>query len=164
ADLSFLEVATVGGAEKYMLVEFPLNDIPRGYDRELRNLVNSGITPIIAHPERNALIMRKPAMIGQLIDIGALIQLNTGSLTGSFGRQTRMLAQNLLKRGWVHVIASDAHSANHRGPGLVSAVYAAEEVVGAVNARRLVQDNPEMIVEGVPWPKKESLMFSFGGV
>ncbi len=151
AGIAHLDVATIGAKGRYMLVEFSLVDIPKGFDRELKNIRSSGIVPIIAHPERNAAAIKRPALVRQMMDCGALIQMNAGSLTGSFGRTVRNMARNLLKRGWVHVIASDSHGINHRGPGLQAAVSAAAEIIGAANARRLVVENPRIIVEGLPW-------------
>jgi protein-tyrosine phosphatase len=164
ADLAYLEVATIGGAGRYMLVEFSLGDIPKGFDRELKNLRKEGIIPIVAHPERNAAVLRRPSLIGQMVSCGALIQINAGSITGSFGKQVKKLAHNLLKRGWVHVIASDAHSAFQRGPGLEAAVSAAEEILGAAKSRRLVNDHPGIIVEGLPWIEGETLEYTIGGM
>jgi len=98
-----------------------------------------------------------------MVDAGALIQINAGSLTGLFGRAVKKLAHNLLKRGWVHVIASDAHSVNHRGPDLRAAVFAASDTIGVAKAGRLVWDNPRTIVEALPSPGRETLEFITGG-
>ncbi len=163
-DIVHHEIATIGALGRYMLVEFSLMDIPRGFERELKVLQKNDVIPIIAHPERNAAAIRKPALIRQMIDAGALIQVNAGSLTGLFGRTIKNMAYNLLKRGWVHVIASDAHGVNHRGPGLKEAVSTAAEVVGVANARRFVDENPRIIIEGLPWPGRKRSEFIFGGV
>lgn len=164
-NLSFLtqyEAATINGNGRYMLIEFSLVDVPGGFEKELKALHKNGVTPIVAHPERNAAALRKPSLIKQMIDAGALVQLNAGSITGLFGRTVRKMAHNLLKRGWVHTIASDAHSTNHRGPDLRAAVSAASDMIGVANAGRLVLDNPRIIVEGWPWPGKETSEFLLG--
>ncbi|TKJ40387.1 hypothetical protein CEE37_08680 [candidate division LCP-89 bacterium B3_LCP] len=164
AELVHHEVATLNGTGKYMLVEFSLTDIPKGFERELVNLRSQGVVPIIAHPERNIAALKKPSFIGRMIDAGGLIQLNSGSLTGSFGRPVRKLAHNLLKRGWVHFIASDTHGLNHRGPGLEAAISAAADVIGMAEARRLVDEYPEVVIEGREWPDNKALVSSVGGV
>lgn len=163
-ELVHLEVSTIDAGGLYMLIEFSLTDVPRGFERELKDLQRNGIIPIVAHPERNAAAIRRPNLIKQMIDAGALIQVNAGSLTDLFGRTVKNMAYNLLKRGWVHVIASDAHSHIHRGPGLQEALSAAAEVVGVANARRLVEENPRKIVEGIPWSKRKQLEVVTGGV
>ncbi len=163
SDLVRYEVATINGSGRYMLVEFSLIDIPVGFDKELKRLQNKGVIPVIAHPERNAAALRKPSLIKQMVNAGALIQINAGSLTGLFGRAVKKLAHNLLKRGWVHVIASDAHSINHRGPDLRAAISAASDTIGVAKAGRLVWDNPRAIIEALPLPGRETLEFITGG-
>jgi protein-tyrosine phosphatase len=163
SELTGYESATINGTGRYMLVEFSLIDIPRGFDREMKSLQDRGVIPIVAHPERNASILKRPSLVGQMIEAGALIQLNSGSLTGLFGRAVKKLAQNLLKRGWVHVIASDAHDPDKRGPDLRAAVSAAANFVGVANAGRLVRDNPQIIIEGLPWSGKKNMEFITGG-
>lgn len=148
------DAGTLNGTRKYLLVEFPLGDIPKMYDRELLSLAKMGIVPVIAHPERNAVILDKPAIAGKIVKMGALLQINSGSLTGMFGRTVRKLAQYLLKMGWVHIIASDMHSFN-RGPELTPAVDAAAEVIGSAAARRLVTWNARIILDGLPWSENE---------
>ena len=164
SDLVQYEVATINNTGCYMLVEFSLLDLPKGYERELKNLQKHGIIPIVAHPERNVMALKRPSLIGSMIEAGALIQLNAGSVTGSFGRRVKKLAHYLLKRGWVHFIASDAHSLNHRGPDLQAAVSVAANLIGVAAASRLVLDHPQIVVEGLPWPGKESLVSIAGGM
>ncbi|MCX6639015.1 MAG: hypothetical protein NTW14_00825 [bacterium] len=163
ADLLQFEAATLNGTGKYMLVEFPLIDIPKSFDRELKDLRKEGVTPVIAHPERNALVLKRPAIVGKMIEEGALIQMNAGSITGHFGRTVKKMAQNLLKRGWVHVIASDAHGLVHRGPDLQEALEIASDEIGVAAARRLVMENPQTIIEGLPWTGAKTLCSIAGG-
>lgn len=163
SDIVHLESATLNGTGRYLLTEFPFMDIPRGFERELTGLVRAGIIPIVAHPERNGLVINQPALVGKMVEAGALIQLNAGSLTGAFGRTVKKVAHCLLKRGWVHFIASDTHGLNHRGPDLQAAVDAAAEVIGAANASRLVRDNPECVICGLPLRKETGLETIAGG-
>jgi protein-tyrosine phosphatase len=146
------DAATLNGTRRYMLVEFPMGDIPKGYEKELISMARCSITPVIAHPERNALIISKPALAGKIVEAGALLQLNTGSLTGQFGSTIRKVAQILLKKGWVHVIASDAHDPVKRGLDLREAAAEAAEIIGAAAAGRLVADYPRLLLEGKSLP------------
>jgi protein-tyrosine phosphatase len=146
------EAATLNGTRRYMLVEFPMGDIPKGYERELADMARFSLIPVIAHPERNALVIGKPALAGKMVEAGALLQMNTGSLTGHFGSTIRKVAQILLKKGWVHALASDTHDPIKRGPDLRMALAEAAEIIGAAAAGRLVADNPRLIVEGKSLP------------
>ena len=50
----------------------------------------------------------------KLINMGALIQMNAGSLLGHFGNPVRKIAHTMLKKELVHVVASDAHNSGSR--------------------------------------------------
>ncbi|RJP80384.1 MAG: phosphotransferase [Candidatus Zixiibacteriota bacterium] len=152
SDYLCFPAATLNNTRRYMLVEFSLGDIPRGWEREIAAMRKNGVIPVLAHPERNAVVIGKPALVGKMVAEGALIQMNAGSLTGQFGSAVKKVAQILLRKGWVHVIASDSHSAEHRGPDLRKAVDVAAGEIGAAAAGRLVQENPWFILKGGPWP------------
>lgn len=158
------DIATINQTGRYMLVEFSLLDLPREFDRELKDLRQDGVIPIIAHPERNMAVIKRPSLIHRMIKAGALIQLNSGSITGSFGRRVKKLAYNLLKGGWVHFIASDAHSVNHRGPDLQMAVSVVANLIGVTAASRLVLDHPQIVVDGLPWHDEKSQVTFIGGI
>ena len=54
----------------------------------------------------------------------------------------------MLKKGWVHILATDAHWVDDRPPLLSAARRAAVRYVGEEAARRLVIDNPRAIIDG----------------
>jgi len=152
AELIQFEAATINASRRYMLIEFPMGDIPRGFEGELNALRDAEIIPITAHPERNGKVLKSPALVQEMVEAGALIQLSAGSLTGAFGRSVKKLAHNLLAMGLAHFLASDAHSLGHRGPDLRGALDAASAIVGVAEARRLVEENPRIVLSGLPWP------------
>ena len=65
-----------------------------------------------------------------MIRMGCLGQVTAMSLTGGFGPEVKQLAEDLLIHRLVHLIASDAHSTDHRPPILTPAVKAASKWVG----------------------------------
>ena len=74
--------------------------------------------------------------------------MTAGSLTGAYGETAQEVAEDLLRRGLVHVLASDGHAARgDRAPLLSHGVEAAAKVVGVRAARRMVEDIPLAIVE-----------------
>ena len=83
-----------------------------------------------------------------MIRAGCLGQITAMSLTGGFGGEVKRAAQNLLKSRLVHFIASDAHSVNGRVPVLSFAVQAAARIVGEEEARKMVTEYPQAILEG----------------
>jgi len=131
----------------YLLVELPATFIPSYTERVLYELQLQGITPIIAHPERNAGFAGDPSLLFQLVSKGVLVQITAGSLTGMFGRTVQKTAFLFLNSGLSHLIASDAHSSSHRTPVLSVAARAVEHRLGAGAANCLVLDNPRRIIE-----------------
>ncbi|HMG34441.1 MAG TPA: CpsB/CapC family capsule biosynthesis tyrosine phosphatase [Blastocatellia bacterium] len=136
----------------YVLVEFPHMVVPPGSERPLFELLNQNIKPIIAHPERNQQLMSDPQRFYDLVEIGVLGQLDTGSLTGQFGKQVRQTAEILLENGLVHFLASDCHNTRNRLPGLSKAMSLAAELVGEEYAQAMTLENPAAVLEGNPIP------------
>lgn len=137
----------------YVLVEFPVFGIPPGFDALFFELRLLGARIVIAHPERYHAVQRNPEALRPLVDLGALVQITASSLTGQFGHPARKCAQALLRQGLVHVLASDAHSAEGRPPELLKAVSAAAALLQSEEAAcRLVRDNPVAILLGEELP------------
>jgi protein-tyrosine phosphatase len=153
------EALTIGDGGKYLLVEFPFQAIPYRAEVALFELMARGITPIISHPERNQEFARRPQRYGAMIHTGCLGQVTAMSLSGGFGDQVRHVAEKMLRAGWIHFIASDAHSLEERPPVLSEGVKRAEKLVGREAAHKMVNDYPRAVLEGrtpkVPAPSKE---------
>jgi protein-tyrosine phosphatase len=132
----------------YVLVEFPHSLVPPGSDRVLFELITNGFRPVIAHPERNQLLMTEPDRFYALVDNGVLGQLDAGSITGQFGKRVLRAARVMLESGLVHAIASDCHNTRNRLPGLSAALEAAGDIVGQEYATAMVSANPGAIVRG----------------
>ena len=109
-------------------------------------LLNQQIRPLIAHPERNADVLRRLDKIYPFIEQGCLLQITSRSLTGGFGLQTQQCAHQLLEKGWVNVIASDAHNQSYRPPDLESGRVAAAKIIGEAATWELVHDTPARII------------------
>jgi len=104
-----------------LLIEFPPAHIPKSAEAVFHELSLIGVTPVIAHPERNAVIADDPGRLTRLIEIGAMAQVTAGSIVGRFGRRVQSACDELFERGLVRFIASDAHSVEGRPPELAAA-------------------------------------------
>jgi protein-tyrosine phosphatase len=142
----------------YVLVEFPHQVVPLGSERALFELMSNQVRPIIAHPERNHLLMAEPERFYELVEMGALGQVDTGSVTGQFGKKVQQAAHLMLEHGLIHFIASDCHNTRNRLPGMSEAVRAAADIVGQEYARAIAEDNPAAVVEGKPIPVRPAAM------
>jgi protein-tyrosine phosphatase len=137
-------------SKQYLLVELSDYGIPPQIGDTFRRFETVGIIPIITHPERNALLQRRPERVLEWVDSGCLVQVTASAITGSWGDAARRIAMWLLENDAVHVLASDAHDDRHRKPILSEARDVVGQRFGADLALELVRDNPEAILNG--WP------------
>jgi protein-tyrosine phosphatase len=151
-DLGPDNVLTLGGNGRYFLLEFPYEALPPHADDFVRMLVGRGLTPIVTHPERTASLQREWSALGPLVGEGALVQVTAGSLLGHFGPAAAAVATRLLREGWVHLLASDAHWSHERVPHLAEGRDAAARIVGAQAAAALVEAHPRAVLEGRDLP------------
>lgn len=142
---------TIAGGP-YALIEFPHSVVPPGSHHPLFELMSNQIRPIIAHPERNIMLMSEPERFYELVEMGVLGQADVGSFTGQFGKKVQEAAKTMLEHGLLHIIASDCHNTRNRLPGLSAAVAVVADLVGDDYARAMSKDNPAAVVEGKPIP------------
>jgi protein-tyrosine phosphatase len=100
----------LAGNPSCLLVETPYRGWPLPFVEGLARLVDEGITPVLAHPERNDDVQREPQLVRRLVERGAVVQVTASSLTGALGRSSRVAARELLDLGLAHLVASDAHA------------------------------------------------------
>ena len=139
----------LGGNPAYVLLEFPYVGWPLALAGRVHDLVARGVTPVLAHPERNADVQAQPERLRPLVLGGALVQVTAASLDGRTGKRTRQAGLVLVRAGLAHLVASDAHTSAVRGIGLTEAARA---VGDAALARWLTVDVPGAIVGGGPLP------------
>lgn len=148
------QVPWLGSLDGYQLVllELPHSHIPPGTDKLVKWCLQRNIRPVIPHPERNKDVIRDLEKIAPLVKLGCLLQVTAGAVAGGFGWAARKRARQLLKRGWVSFLASDAHNTRHRIPDLEPGRAAAAAIVGEEESWRLVRENPGKIV---PDPRQD---------
>lgn len=96
-------------AGKYMMLEFPDDDVPHYTNRMIFDLQQRGIVPVVVHPERNTKIMAEPELLYQLLEKGCLSQITASSYVGTFGKKVERFSRQLIKSGQGYIFASDAH-------------------------------------------------------
>lgn len=102
------QACTLAGS-RYILVEF-LPDESWHYIRNgLYELACDGYRPIVAHVERCMALAVDAERIRELTGSGCYIQVNAGSVMGTFGFEMKRTARRLLKEQLVHFVATDAH-------------------------------------------------------
>jgi protein-tyrosine phosphatase len=136
----------------YLLVEFADFAIPKATTEIFSRMLSGGLRPIITHPERNPLLQRRIADLESWVSMGCLLQVTSGSWSGRFGRQAETTVVDLMRRGLVHVVASDAHDCRHRPPVLQSAHRDLAAEYGIETADLLFKEHPAAILAGAKLP------------
>ena len=134
----FPALTTLNGTH-YLLVEMPGVAIPdymeysvldQEFEDEQARQSFLRLQVIIAHPERNAEVMKDWKRCVPLVDQGYILQVNLGSLIGMHGRHARKAAEKLLKTGYADLVSTDAHNAEQMRQILRSSPKALRKIVG----------------------------------
>ena len=157
------EAVSLNGS-RYVLVEIDFLQYPHYADEAMFQIQLLGMTPVLAHPERQATIQERPELLARLVERGVVSQITGGSLLGQFGRKPHKSAEQLLKLNLVHLVASDGHSPGpYRPPVLSEATRALERLMGEEAARLLALENPYAVAHDgsvrLPEPKPSRRKF-----
>jgi protein-tyrosine phosphatase len=140
------ELPRIGNGQA-VLIEMPVAVVPPRIAETLFRVRASGLIPILAHPERNEELQRRPGLARDWFDTGAALQLDAESLLGLWGRDARACAEAVLRAGLYSAVASDAHSVDRRPPRLREALERVSALVDG-EALRLVNDGPRALLAG----------------
>ena len=133
----------------YLLLELPHSHVPQGYDKFINWLAKQNIKVIIPHPERNRDIQANPFYIERLKQLGCAFQLTASSIDGAWGQTAKNISIDMLKKGLVTYVASDAHSVKRRPPILSKAKQIVSELIGQNDAHDLFFTNPKRLTESL---------------
>ncbi len=99
--------------QKEVLVEFSMLYEPPMLAEAIFKLQGAGYKPIIAHPERYLFFHNDLKRFREFRDRGCLLQLNMLSVTGYYGKNIKMVADELLSKGMYDYCGSDMHHERH---------------------------------------------------
>ena len=102
--------------------------------------------PVIAHAERYEVFINKPELLAEFRNMGALIQINAGSVTGHEGIKAKKLCKRIIKDHLVDIIASDSHNLTDRQCRMKECRDYVAKKFGEDRARRLLEENPGRIL------------------
>lgn len=131
--LTDAELATIAqgpAGRRWVLLEGPIAGATlEEFDATADEIIRRGYGLVIAHPERSPDLVAPNGGLGRRLLHGAQIQVNASSISGFHGERARSAGLDLVKRGLVTALASDAHGAD-RPPRLTEAV----DLLGAAHA------------------------------
>jgi protein-tyrosine phosphatase len=140
----------LGGNPQLLLLEMPYYGWPLSLSHQCDRLLQSGIVPVLAHPERNPAVTDHTRELAQLVRSGVIVQLTAAAVDGRLGRSAASCTRLLLDQELAHLISSDAHSPGLREAGLSAA--AAE--VGGELGHWLTSAVPAALLAGAPLPPR----------
>jgi tyrosine-protein phosphatase YwqE len=97
--------------DNYVLFEFSFVSKPPNALPVILRMIELGYKPVLAHPERYPYMDMEEYK--NLRDWGCNLQLNTISLTGYYGKETKRIAEGLVDNELVDFISSDMHNLRH---------------------------------------------------
>lgn len=139
------KIITLNGSD-YLLAEFPFDEKASSAYRKAALLRAEGYKPIIAHPERYGFIIEQVDAAATLKEIGCLLQINKGSLKGTFGERVAFTAHRIVSQRMADFVASDAHSPYKRTPHLLDVHEIISTLYSLEYADFLLNDNPLRVI------------------
>ncbi len=130
----------------YPLIEFDTYERSASAYRQLEALVAEGFTPIVAHPERYAFVHEDTNAILRMKRRGCLLQINKGSIKGSFGKSAYYISRKMISKQLADFVASDAHSPYMRTPFLAEAHEEVSLMSSFDYAELILNQNPAKVI------------------
>jgi protein-tyrosine phosphatase len=128
-----------------VLVEFPPTHFPANAQARFFDLKRARLTPVLAHPERYQPVWKDDECLNPILDSGAHLLLDVGSLIGKYGRAAQKAAEKLLEEEAYEAACSDAHKPDDV-EWVIRAIERLEEIVGKEERQRLLCDGPRSIL------------------
>lgn len=132
---------------RYLMLEFPDDDVPSYTSEMIYELVQREIIPVIVHPERNTKIMKQPDILYELLSRGCLSQITAGSYVGAFGHEIQRFSKQLIQAGQAYIFASDAHDLPSRKYEMTNAFEKMNHEFGADYVSQF-SENAKRIING----------------
>jgi protein-tyrosine phosphatase len=160
AELTDGELASLSiGGGRTLLIESPYLKGVASMEDLLFDLQLRDFRVLLSHPERCPIFQDDPDRLRRIVARDVYCAVNSGSLAGAFGRRVRAFAVDLVRGGLVHSIASDAHDEEHRPPGLLAGIRAAEQELPGLTdqADWYTRDAPTALATGKQLPARPAL-------
>lgn len=139
------EILTMNDSS-YVLLEFSSSAWRSQVVYAVSEILGYGFIPIIAHAERYDIFRTDKSLTEEVLEMGALIQLNADSVLGKHGLQVKRYCHWMLKEEKAHFIASDAHDLTKRAPVLRECFLYVHKKYGAQYAAALFYHNAQRLI------------------
>lgn len=131
---------------RYILIELPPTNFPSDLCNIVYELKEKNYIPVFAHVERYREVQENPDLIYDIINAGAIIQINSHSILGKSGKELQRTCDTLISRNMVHVVGTDAHRSKRRTPIFLDAYkYVCEKYSKEIADDLFVKNNNAII-------------------
>jgi protein-tyrosine phosphatase len=131
---------------RYVLVEFSRWDDYKYIKTGLHRLLIRGYLPILAHVERYDCLNDNVDLIDELIHLGAYMQLDIASITGSLSNRETKNSKKLLDYGLIHLVCTDSHSDHKRAPRMKEGLSRIKRRYGEGAIRQIFIENANKVM------------------
>lgn len=150
SNLGTPEARRIGGPDgRYLLVEAPYTSPLPSLNDIIFRMKLKGVTPVIAHPER-CMEFEKRGRAAELVNAGALLQLDVGALIGRYGRQAQKLAQQFCDDDLYAIAATDLHSPVGAADWVGQSIAALKKGWGEARVQTLLSNTPAKLLANTP--------------
>ncbi|MBP9988755.1 MAG: hypothetical protein KBT46_04575 [Ruminococcus sp.] len=149
---------------RYILVEFSFGDVPiKKIIAYLDAIVEMGLVPIIAHPERYSFFQYNYDAVNMLMKNGAIFQINASSLASLDGPQEFELAYAMAYNGVASIIGTDAHSDRYRTNNLREMIEMFPPDISQLNMENMLHNSAKAVLQNKEIPVVERIEISKRG-
>jgi protein-tyrosine phosphatase len=136
----------LGDGSSFTLLEFPwdVRRHPTDTPELIAWIIERGMTPIVAHPERYKFFRDVPARLQAVVDAGAWFQVTVDSLLGNHGEMPAAFGDEIVERYPEVVLATDAHGVG-RCSGLSAGYAWVRERFGTGRERDLLERSARVL-------------------
>lgn len=130
----------------FVLFDWWGSDWPTRFDDYLQKLIDEGLQPVLAHPERLPMdesIFRQT--MERLANMHVLLQANLKSFLPDMEQPIRDKAIWLLEQGRYYFIASDSHGPRSI-PSRIAGLNQLRQLIDPQELQRLMSDNPRQLI------------------
>ncbi len=106
------EILTFGN-DNFLLFELSFFGEPPRINEVIWSMREAGYNPVLAHVERYTYWHNDYDKIEEMINRGVKLQMNIGSLTGSYGLEVKLFAEKLVNDEVIEFVGSDCHHMQH---------------------------------------------------
>lgn len=131
----------------FVLVEFSPSDRFEYIRQSLQQLQMKGYEVILAHVERYQCITENIEYAEELREMGVLLQVNAGSISGMSGRKIKKAVKTFMDRDMIFCVGTDAHNTGKRVPHMRKAAEYVEKKYGQEYMRRIFFSNAKIMLK-----------------